>query len=131
MWMCPKCRENLEDQFESCWKCAGQKQPDIQVDDKPQLRPSPSFGIASVLSPVGIFLAVAVIPRQSDSDWGYGGVFLLILVGFLSLLGGFISALIGIFRGEKPILWSLFGLVINASMFFYVMTFDSGHHHRE
>jgi hypothetical protein len=22
MWTCPKCNERLEDQFESCWKCA-------------------------------------------------------------------------------------------------------------
>jgi hypothetical protein len=23
MWRCPKCGENIEDQFDSCWKCAG------------------------------------------------------------------------------------------------------------
>ena len=23
MWTCPKCGERLDDQFESCWKCAG------------------------------------------------------------------------------------------------------------
>jgi hypothetical protein len=23
MWRCPKCNENIEDQFDSCWKCAG------------------------------------------------------------------------------------------------------------
>jgi len=23
MWTCPKCGEVLEDQFDSCWKCAG------------------------------------------------------------------------------------------------------------
>lgn len=23
MWRCPECHEQLEDQFESCWKCAG------------------------------------------------------------------------------------------------------------
>jgi hypothetical protein len=23
MWACPKCHESLEDQFDSCWKCAG------------------------------------------------------------------------------------------------------------
>lgn len=23
MWTCPKCSETLEDQFDSCWKCAG------------------------------------------------------------------------------------------------------------
>ena len=23
MWTCPKCGERIEDQFDSCWKCAG------------------------------------------------------------------------------------------------------------
>lgn len=23
MWTCPKCREQHDDQFDSCWKCAG------------------------------------------------------------------------------------------------------------
>lgn len=26
MWTCPKCGEKLEDQFDSCWKCAGAAQ---------------------------------------------------------------------------------------------------------
>ena len=27
MWTCPKCKESIEDQFDSCWKCAGEVQP--------------------------------------------------------------------------------------------------------
>jgi hypothetical protein len=26
MWICPKCKESIEDQFDSCWKCAGSVQ---------------------------------------------------------------------------------------------------------
>jgi hypothetical protein len=26
MWTCPKCKERIEDQFDSCWKCAGDAQ---------------------------------------------------------------------------------------------------------
>jgi hypothetical protein len=30
MWTCPKCGEKIEDQFDSCWKCAAeQKQSDV------------------------------------------------------------------------------------------------------
>ena len=29
MWKCPKCGECLEDQFDSCWKCAGQTGPPL------------------------------------------------------------------------------------------------------
>ncbi len=27
MWICPKCSENVEDQFDSCWRCAGEIPP--------------------------------------------------------------------------------------------------------
>ena len=26
MWTCPKCKENIEDDFDTCWKCAGAAQ---------------------------------------------------------------------------------------------------------
>jgi|ERR1041385_416840 Zn finger protein HypA/HybF involved in hydrogenase expression len=26
MWKCPRCSEEIEDQFDSCWKCAGPAQ---------------------------------------------------------------------------------------------------------
>jgi hypothetical protein len=26
MWTCPKCKESIEDEFETCWKCAGEAQ---------------------------------------------------------------------------------------------------------
>src|SRR6202142_3948428 len=32
MWTCPKCGEKIEDQFDSCWKCAADpKQTDVSV----------------------------------------------------------------------------------------------------
>src|SRR5690242_2491810 len=27
MWTCPSCKEQIEDQFDSCWRCAGTTQP--------------------------------------------------------------------------------------------------------
>jgi hypothetical protein len=27
VWVCPKCGEKLDDQFDSCWKCAGESNP--------------------------------------------------------------------------------------------------------
>ena len=27
MWKCTQCSEMIEDQFDSCWRCAGQAQP--------------------------------------------------------------------------------------------------------
>jgi hypothetical protein len=36
MWTCPKCNERIEDQFDSCWKCAGEVQP--KAPTKPRAR---------------------------------------------------------------------------------------------
>ena len=121
MWRCPKCNENIEDQFDSCWKCASQTQPDIQVVDEPFKRPSPSFGIASLFSPVVIALTIMLAPRSSQENW-YGGAVIIILVGGISLIGGLISAFIGILRGEQPIFWSLIGLVLNGAPILWLMT---------
>ena len=29
MWACPKCNEEIEDQFDSCWRCAGPIRSDV------------------------------------------------------------------------------------------------------
>lgn len=33
MWTCPKCGEVSEDQFDNCWKCAGDAQPPPHAQD--------------------------------------------------------------------------------------------------
>ena len=37
MWTCPKCNEQIGDEFDSCWKCAGtaQSEPRLQKAKKP------------------------------------------------------------------------------------------------
>ncbi len=37
MWTCPKCKEEIGDEFDSCWKCAGTSKPaaPIQKAKKP------------------------------------------------------------------------------------------------
>ena len=33
MWICPKCKESIEDQFDSCWKCSGTELRDPPSND--------------------------------------------------------------------------------------------------
>jgi hypothetical protein len=33
MWRCPQCNENIEDQFDSCWKCAAAVTQEPPPDD--------------------------------------------------------------------------------------------------
>ena len=42
MWKCPKCQEELEDQFDSCWRCTTPR-PDNGVASPPESRPA-AFG---------------------------------------------------------------------------------------
>ena len=43
MWTCPKCGENLEDQFSNCWKCAGLKPEFLEPGSgAPPRQPDPS-----------------------------------------------------------------------------------------
>ena len=127
MWKCSRCGETNEDQYDSCWQCERSKshKPD---PNEPRYRPSPFYGVASLFSPVAIALIIMLAPRSSQEN-GYGGAIIIILGGGISLILGVISALVGIFKGEKPIFWALIGLVLNASVLFYVTTYDSRHHH--
>ena len=35
MWYCPKCGESLEDQFDTCWKCAGEGNGGVDAEESP------------------------------------------------------------------------------------------------
>ena len=48
MWTCPKCKENIEDQFDSCWKCAG-----AQLHEQP-----PNDSVAVWMYPVASFVSL-------------------------------------------------------------------------
>src|SRR2546430_3521432 len=38
MWTCSKCGEAIEDQFDSCWKCAAQPEQTSPLPEAPPLR---------------------------------------------------------------------------------------------
>ena len=59
MWTCPKCGEKIEDQFDSCWKCAGRPEQKESVRATvPRIRKFFLFGILFevVLIAVAAFL---------------------------------------------------------------------------
>jgi hypothetical protein len=59
MWTCPKCNERLEDQFESCWKCAA---GGLEVPPPP---PRKAMRWRWLLLPL-IVLQVAIVFRVSS-----------------------------------------------------------------
>jgi hypothetical protein len=73
MWKCPKCGESIEDQFDSCWKCAP-----VPEEEKPrkERRPLPlrklvRYLIALVvlgLIWLGFFLPGALRRREAERE---------------------------------------------------------------
>ena len=99
MWICPKCNERIEDQFDSCWKCAGQLQPAVTQDKDG----SPLWSVLSLAFPVcSLVIAFLVFAGR-----GHGGGNLEIFpqrfaIVVLSYLGfsvvGIIFGLVGLAR---------------------------------
>ena len=57
MWTCPKCSEEIEDQFDSCWKCAGQAEKTVRTSQVQTLNWF-HYLIAAVISYLIPWLAV-------------------------------------------------------------------------
>ena len=43
MWNCPKCGEKLDEQFDSCWKCAGQSDSNVRYNESEHSKGLPPF----------------------------------------------------------------------------------------
>jgi serpin B len=108
MWTCPKCGERLEDQFDSCWKCAGQPEP-IAPTSRTSRRWMRAF-LLGVLFEIVLVSSCALLPRDSwlfpwtfnllvwshypllklldvtDVESAWVGIFLLLLVGLVMAL---------------------------------------------
>ncbi len=57
MWTCSKCGEKIEDQFDSCWKCAGH--PEV-------VTPSPQTQRLTVSLMISVVLASLLAPLFAD-----------------------------------------------------------------
>lgn len=65
MWTCPKCKENIDDEFDSCWKCAGEAQRTAtRVERKRPLQQLEFICILLIVLPGFI----AFINRNSGGD---------------------------------------------------------------
>ena len=90
MWTCETCGELIDDQFDTCWKCAGQGldgiDPEASLPDEPKL---PDIDIPLVTTPnvpglrlvnsLGIVCGEAIIGANIFSD---------MLAGIVDIVGG-------------------------------------------
>ena len=121
MWICPKCKEKIEDQFDGCWRCAakaGDLVPEIEPaaaiwpENSPP-RPPFYFGVLSLAFPLlGVPFAY-MVTTPSQAGWGMGGAIQLVCIMFASVVLGLISAVVGLTRRERLRGFSIVGLVLN------------------
>jgi len=83
MWICPKCKESIEGQFDSCWKCAGAAQLPMPRQDIAWIYPVISFAALIVLgSFIGSFWHS---PHHGGGYFGLGGALLGIVVSSIGI----------------------------------------------
>jgi len=119
MWTCPKCGEQIEDQFDSCWNCAAQPEPAAKIFS-PRRKYFLLGALVELLLIAGIFLPESWLAIEIRNftllihipllviagGFGPGGV-LFLLLGFaaMSWLWGFLF--FSVVKGITP-LWRRF-----------------------
>src|SRR4051812_32961357 len=90
MWRCPKCNENVEDQFDSCWKCAGTELREPPPNDSVLVWLYPAISLISLF---GINALAECFWRSPHHGGGYFG---------------FVRAVLGVL-GSAICIWMFFG----------------------
>src|SRR3569833_767396 len=71
MWRCPKCNENIEDQFDSCWKCATSEGREPASDDSFIVWLNPAI---SLLAAIAFTFFSGFFWHQKREESGYFGL---------------------------------------------------------
>ena len=129
MWICPKCKENIEDQFDSCWKCAGAELREQPANDLVLVWLYPTVSLLVLLGAVSLSSLFCRSYHHGDGYFGFGGAVFGIIVSaiciwmFFScpLRHWFLKLLTLIFM--IPALW--FGLFAVGSFIYHVFGYDA------
>jgi hypothetical protein len=91
MWTCPRCGEKHQEQFDACWKCAGQAMPRGQPDTQTQptrslacVLPHAAFGLLFGAVVGGFVLSLCGVPFEAALRVG----------GLLGLAAGMLSGVL-------------------------------------
>jgi hypothetical protein len=92
MWTCSKCGEGIEEQFDSCWRCAGQVVPGVSLSDQPKPKRS-DYTHALFVSYLIPWMAVLLDAVLSPQYWKHSTVSFgaLLISSLWMLLPGMIT----------------------------------------
>ena len=83
MWTCPKCKERIGDEFDSCWRCAGtaESAPSLQKAKKP-LEQFEYICILVALLPGVIFFSRGRAQNPEHATFRIATIVISFLLGF-------------------------------------------------
>lgn len=85
MWTCPKCKEQIEDQFDICWKCAGNEEPKTADRKTRPLEHLESICLAIAFLPRVTFFVRGAPTNSAQATFRIA----TIVIGFVVGLGGY------------------------------------------
>ena len=115
MKKCPKCGEESEDQFDSCWNCQTFFNDNCREDQRAEIAEDlassspPSsrsgyFWLASILVPLGLFFLGYVSSISRGGYEGLAAIFICLVLAAVSSIG---FAFVSIVRQEKAAIIAL------------------------
>lgn len=127
MWTCPECKESIEDQFDSCWKCAGAQQPPTATRDLAWLYPVISLAALIGLCPfIGAFWHS---PHHAAGYFGLGGALIGAIVSAISIWAFFRCPLRHWFAKILTFVFLVsalfYGVITVGSFFIHVLGYDA------
>jgi hypothetical protein len=84
MWTCPKCKEQIDDKFDSCWKCAGEAAPPPPKTKKP-FEQFEALCIVIALLPGIIFFMHGHVQNHAQAVFRIATIIVFFIVGFGAL----------------------------------------------
>jgi hypothetical protein len=85
MWRCPKCNENIEDQFDACWKCAGTELREPPPNDSVLVWLYPAFSLISLFGIGGFAGFFWHWSHHGDGYFGFGGAVIGVIVSAICI----------------------------------------------
>jgi len=89
MWRCPKCNENIEDQFDSCWKCATSEGREPASDDSFIVWLNPAISLLAAIAFTFFSGFFWHQKREESGYFGLGGALFGMLMSGLAIWGFF------------------------------------------
>jgi hypothetical protein len=122
MWRCPKCNENIEDQFDSCWRCAdpSQSSASAELPNQDKKDDSPVRSALSLACPVcAVLLALCILlpAKHSSGSISPDGLVAIVMSLLVLAPAGIILGVVGLVKERWPLM-AIAGIILSVFLLF-------------